>query len=1064
MSINTNKAIRNFISSTRIGREVILEVGKSKFNRLPKRDLRAIQSLIKEDRPTLYNKAKVLNIKGRSKLKRKAQLISSIYKQQKIKPVVPPRLRRRVPPPIPPKPTPSKANTYKRFLTVQNKFTKRLIYESSASGLTPEDMTKAITNKSSGKPIINLTFRFMDPSTKRFIHRSLPKDTIKNQVDLLSWLSQQYLFVDPSTWGSDVSVEYSEIDFSYFEILVEKRSGGADLTFDSKHSNKKVKVDIVYTFKVHNFQSKDNNCLLEILRNVCDVKTSSNKIRGILNLPTGDIDVKDIPVIEKYFNKTIGIVGYSEMKLFSKNNGTPNDFKFDNIKKFKTEVTFEDRFIYGDDNSDIFITLRDSHYSLIVSRVNKKFCPISGLAIRKSSKQAKMKEIIRSLLDTGRLIKKQTKSKTKSKSKSKKPRKRVYWFFDYETVYDKCGYLKPYSVACVKGEYKDGKFRKQRTMFNCSNDCNKLFLKFLFKHCDTADDNILIGFNNSRFDNFILLDLLLRMDLIKDKSVFITGNSILDMKFHSFRTIDLCRFVNDSLKRCCENFGCGLLKEEFSHEYIQDIYRRDEGNFFKNIKHVTPKIESYNIRDCTALAELFFKVSDCFKDLMKVDMQEKMTLGQCGLSRWTETNHGTCAPQDLETWEFCRSAIVAGRSEIFQTGHFEGKFQSLDVKSLYPYVMLVCAFPIGQEIKTDKYVEGKLGIYDCIIKKQPKDNIIPKRSKDKPLNWKYEGEISCRLTSVDIECIKEFDGVVEINEGVYWEESSTDVFKDYIKPFKDEKTKQDQLKSSDDANERKLYNPSYRQFCKLAMNCLSGKVNQRIFTSQKMVVTTQDEYEKQKSKLNNITLTSIGKTESMILEGDVKEIKYNPKKAKPCHLGVFIYSHARTHMYRSVISKCGDNKYAMDTDSIHVPCEFIKELKQERGYGNYFEGDQFGDFEKEINFDTRDVYYIAPKCYGLFGETKTKMRFKGVSRRDKFLMDMNKEDFEKLNTHEKCELFKTLKPALSEDLYKKLTGGETVTIVCSQLKKVINDKNGVSYIKQVFMYKQINPVGEIKRI
>lgn len=166
MSKLTNQIMRQNISSTRIGRELIKDIGVSKFNRAPKRDLRAIQSLIKEDRPTLYNKAKVLNIKGRSKLKRKAQLISSIYKQQKIKPVVPPRPRRRVPPPIPPKPV---LKPKRRKLTPEQlRLRKELI-----------DLSKSISTMSMGDSI-DIDFEDYDNELK-YIILAIIKGTFDNR-------------------------------------------------------------------------------------------------------------------------------------------------------------------------------------------------------------------------------------------------------------------------------------------------------------------------------------------------------------------------------------------------------------------------------------------------------------------------------------------------------------------------------------------------------------------------------------------------------------------------------------------------------------------------------------------------------------------------------------------------------------------------------------------------------------------------------------------------------------------------------------------------------------------
>ena len=234
---------------------------------------------------------------------------------------------------------------------------------------------------------------------------------------------------------------------------------------------------------------------------------------------------------------------------------------------------------------------------------------------------------------------------------------------------------------------------------------------------------------------------LLKNALINENSVFFAGNAILKLIFNSFRTIDLCRFTMMSLKRACEDFGCDVVKGSLTHEDVQNFYFKKGENFYKELKlngilkiednkekYIKAKdIIDYNILDCLSLADLYIKVRGAFIKLCNKDIDEFMTISQLAYNTWNETDHKTKAPKDLKTWEFFRSAVVAGRSQIFQTGHFKGAFQSWDVKSLYPYIMLNCVFPIGHEIETDKYIEGKLGIYYCKILKQPKDNIIPQR-------------------------------------------------------------------------------------------------------------------------------------------------------------------------------------------------------------------------------------------------------------------------------------------------------------------------------------------------
>ena len=63
----------------------------------------------------------------------------------------------------------------------------------------------------------------------------------------------------------------------------------------------------------------------------------------------------------------------------------------------------------------------------------------------------------------------------------------------------------------------------------------------------------MIGFNNSRFDNFILLENIFNYDMLND--VIICNNKILNIKFGGRNlTYDLCFILNCSLKNACESF------------------------------------------------------------------------------------------------------------------------------------------------------------------------------------------------------------------------------------------------------------------------------------------------------------------------------------------------------------------------------------------------------------------------------------------------------------------------------------------------------------------------------
>ena len=863
--------------------------------------------------------------------------------------------------------------------------------------------------------------------------------------------------------GPEELVNYSDdlemlddVDTSWLAIDELRLGGGGDVP-NTEHKNKKIKSIIIDDLICHEFPSKDNNCFIEILRNITEEKEKANKIREILNIEKNKyIDNNDIPLLEKYFNKKICVITGADITRQTIKPAYFNKYNLEkkNLETVRTITNYDFSIIYGDIKSDVWIILRNNHYLLVKKKKHNFFCEISGIPLRKQGK-ASFNKIREKFLKEGII----TINKKDNKKDNKKEKKGFcYWFFDYETVYNDAGYLIPYSISCIKvqngknGHYTSDKF------FDMSKNCNELFINWMMQKRDYNYDNILVGYNSSRFDNYILVEGLLNNDMLNSNSVFMAGNSILKLTFDSFKTLDLCRFLMVPLKNACKGFGCDLQKGTLEHKFIQDLYFNSENkdDFFKKLQKHEKEIETYNILDCESLCELFFKVKKCTKEMLNCNIEDFLTISQMSYDMWNKTDHGVLPPKKHEIANFFRKSMIAGRSQIFKPGHFKGEYQSLDVKSLYPYVMMGCQFPIGEEIETDTYISNKLGVYRCKINKQPDDNIIPFRQKDKPLNWTYKGSFECVLTSVDIENLRDFNSDIEIYEGYYWENSSSDVFKDYFNPIKEEKTRQDEYKD----NGNKLYNPSKRSFCKLLLNSLSGKVGQRRFLESNKLVKNEKEINKFIEKNNDIEIQIINESDSLFLKGKLKEKKYRQLNEKPVFLAPFIYSYARTHMYKSVISKI-DSKRAMDTDSLHAPIEAFKNLQQKRGFGNYNEGGEFGDFEPELDFKTRDVYYIAPKCYGLFGDEKCKMRFKGLRKNDK-LINISEKEFKCKSLKEQFKIYNEAPTAMCEQLYKKLCDGEPVQIICSQIKKLITVEGedcifDFSKLKQTFIYKTINP-------
>lgn len=811
--------------------------------------------------------------------------------------------------------------------------------------------------------------------------------------------------------GSDVYDEYEDIDLTRFVLFVQRIAGANDVKLDKSYNHKTLKYGDYICISP---RSNNDNCLLEciryVLKNNGQKVQTSNQIRKLLKIPKGAIDIKYVSELEKLFKIKIGVI-------------SGRDDEGDDI------------YIYGSgfDVNNIELLLRDEHYSIIKLRVDDR--------------------------------------PKKIQKKNEEEKEKRYFFFDYESVWNNnTGFLVAYSLYCYVARIVNDKFVDGEHLFLDGLDCNSKFVKFLCEKDNDKYDNILIGYNSARFDNYLLVEELYKKDLMHAKSMFIVNNSILDCRFMSYRCFDLCKFVPMSLKDACEAYNCKFSKLTFNHDEVQKEYL--EGRLEIWLKNNRRKLKEYNKIDVLGLAELTLKTMKGFKILIGLDIFKYMTKSQMGYDKLRIINNSKdekerfINPSTEEAYNFIRECIVAGRSQTFKRGFFEFDIQSIDVKSLYPYVMLVCEFPIGSEIKTDKYIEGKLGVYSCLIKKQPEVNIIPKRSKDSPLDWTYKGEIECKLTSIDIELIRKYGGEVIVYHGYYWDKKSAGVFKEFITPFKDAKTQQDELKKGKKIIENGVelkYNPAIREGAKNMMNDLSGKTLQNNFKEDIEIAYSLNDFVKFDKTHKNISISDVANTDIFVLKGEKKNYKYKPENVKPVHLGVFIYSYARRHMYESVISKI-ETKLQMDTDSMIAPQKEIDELVDEgRGYGKYHRGGEFGDFEDEIDFKAKRSYFVAPKSYGIFGDVDKKMRFKGISKRDRILT-ISKKEFDKLTLTQKYDLYLTSQPALSEELYKKLLiENKSVLTFSSRLERMIG-KSNISSLKQKFMLKEIKVSGEVEII
>jgi len=853
-----------------------------------------------------------------------------------------------------------------------------------------------------------------------------------------------------TTHGSDgANVDTGNLDFEWFRFFI--------ATVDNIAGGDENKTITSKKYLLKNYKSTDNNCLIANVRG-CLKDThkmtlpTTAQIRKKLKkrLKFGErIKLTKIKYVEDYF----------KCKILVKNDNT---ILYDS--DYKSEITIE---IFYDKN----------HYSLITKN-----------NFNEEEKKQKKKE------------------RATKKRKNKKVRKKKFLFFDFETIFQKKKdyFLKVYSsswfVYDPENEFKYEDKHFEETRFETVNPVKKL-LKFI-NNRPSDTDYLLIGFNNSRFDNFLLASEASKTGKLAQP--FYVNNSLLNMSIDGCKSFDLCRFLNSSLMKACKDFKSNPAKMEgFSHLIPQKQY--EEGKLDEWLKDNYELIEKYNKFDVLSLCDLMLKTREAVMKLTGLKLEDYSTIGEMGYKHFDKNkNYDIPAPKNAEDDKFIREALTAGRTQAyFGKLIYEECVRMIDVKSLYPFVMMNREYPVGEYTNTKKYVKGKLGIYRCKIinqnlkwgnkevvefqkrNKQFQTEYAPtiyplrarkengERDQTEALNWEHRGEMEANLTTVDIEAIREAGGRVKTYEGIYWEQSANDLFVNYLKPFMDGKNAEDKLKA-----EGKEYNTALRELDKLFSNSLSGKVIQKNYDDSYQQIKNPAELVKFMGRVKNKSFKIYKHGNGLFfVEGKLKEeLVYNSKRAKPSYLGVFIYSYARDYMYKTVLQNY--TTIYEDTDSALLPLEEYERFKKENS--SNIDTGKYGCLEEEVGEATKCIT-ISPKCYCVINEKKphmSKYKFKGVGKFDKYMTEteymdifgdvkLTRDQIDKiLNYGEHKDI---VKKALSYEMFESLYNGEKLYILQSQLKKhkgvnlaIKSSKKLKDYeettefgIQQVFMVKRI---------
>ena len=659
-----------------------------------------------------------------------------------------------------------------------------------------------------------------------------------------------------------------------------------------------------------------------------------------------------------------------------------------------------------------------------------------------------------------------------------------YVFFDYETVVDwnKSSIMSEYSLSILVLNEKELKLLDEADEKNDANMVKRIREKscktFLGYNCSIQlidwiiknENNkkfVFIGFNNSSFDNFILLDAMLTnqnkyLDDYNLHDIFYNGNQLLNFQINGrHTTFDIRKHLVGSLKYNCKSFKIGCCsKKSLDHNYTQLLHEEN-----KLIEYITgnDEVKEYNEYDVLATAVLYSRYRKALYDMKAtktyaIDLYSTKTIGSLIFKVFEDSvkdKELSFSKLSYQHYRDLRKYKIAGRVEMFNgVQKITERMASGDVCSLYPYVMCVkdVYYPVGEHTETNEYMgDDVIGFYYCDIDQSNlKGMNLPQiyaRKTEIENDWSNNNNDILEnylISNVMIKLLKQHGCGVVIKEGFYFASKvkSCELF-DFLLSFMGVKNQQDDYKRAGSD----LYNPALRETVKLLSNSISGKVIEGLHADKTTSVDDVEDYLKiSKKALSMNTITNIG---NKIFVNYTVDEEMLIAKQKPIFLGVLIYDYAKEYMYNYSYSKIGLDKLVYtDTDATKVKYkDFMgwnkwvvdnnitvphwKEVEKiDPRYKNHliYEADSkvFGSFEDELDSmisvnNNKYVFYCLEKKSWLYSvdfnneKERTKYRFKGLNRNAQILT--GKEDilYCKIKENEEGE---------SETIYKVKKGIE----------------------------------------
>lgn len=738
-----------------------------------------------------------------------------------------------------------------------------------------------------------LTLYFKNKTNGVISHRTIKSDFLSSYEDLLDRVEEIKLGGGPAGSGPLPDDEF-EIIMNVYDLLIEKIFGNSNSEY--------------MLFKTKNIDGgKYKNCYKQVL-DIIDPKNKHNN--------------KELSDFNNFKDALLPLNVNFIANTFQSKKGVNNFLIKKNSERVKIKYTNKDVVCIKPQikNYELhyFIKKENPDYTVIYDSTKKHYDIIDGdIQFDENVYLSLNNRVFKNVgTKTDRFIQISTANNLNKVANSNPKTNHYYFFWDIETItdFDDFRCMKPYSVSFtiandhdLKELDKIDKNKNKKDLLRWKDgkvfsfvgyDAIDMMVDFIVKgHCKYRGqgNNIfsLVSFNGSSFDNFFLLDNILKTNRsdVWVKDIFYNDSQLLKFVINGKDTIfDLRKHLVGNLKQNCKSFQVSELCEklEFNHYEAQKLHERGELIEFMSGNQ---KLKEYNENDTISLAVIFERYKQSLENMDATSEASKnltnsfgeknaktfSTIGSLSMNCFNKNIEELNKKMkiefpklDIDKYDDILKYKCAGRVEMFNgVQKVNEEVSSLDICSMYPFIMAIkngSYFPHGELKETDVFVEDKIGFYYCDIdqsilwegfkddielnlnelqydnlKKGNLPNIYPekvfiesKRTGDF-LGLK-ENDYSSKkilkdylISSVMIKQLKKYNCKVDIKKGFYFTEKIKGC--DLFK-FLLEFMKGKNQQDGYKRNKDRQYNACLRETYKLLSNSISGKMIEKLHLSK----------------------------------------------------------------------------------------------------------------------------------------------------------------------------------------------------------------------------------------